>query len=155
MTKKLIAYFSASGVTKNAAEKLSKIDDDDLFEITPETAYTDADLDWQDQNSRTTNEKEDKSIRPAIKNTIDVSEYDTIVLGFPVWWYTYPNIISTFLESTDFSDNSIITFVTSGGTGVTGPVNDLEKAYPEISWKQGKRLTGSESQEELKEFINQ
>ena len=153
MTKKLIAYFSASGVTKNAAEKLSKIDDDDLFEITPETAYTDADLDWQDQNSRTTNEKEDKSIRPAIKNTIDVSEYDTIVLGFPVWWYTYPNIISTFLESTDFSDNSIITFVTSGGTGVTGPVNDLEKAYPEISWKQGKRLTGSESQEELKEFI--
>lgn len=155
MTKKLIAYFSASGVTKNIAEKLSKIDDDDLFEITPETTYTNADLNWQDQNSRTTNEKEDNSIRPAIKNTIDVSEYDTIVLGFPVWWYTYPNIISTFLESTDFSGKSIITFVTSGGTGVTGPVNDLEKAYPEISWKQGKRLTGSESQEELKEFINQ
>lgn len=155
MTKKLIAYFSASGVTKNAAEKLSKIDDDDLFEITPETTYTNADLNWQDQNSRTTKEKEDKTIRPAIKNTIDVSEYDTIILGFPVWWYTYPNIISTFLESTDFSDKSIITFVTSGGTGVTGPVNDLEKAYPEISWKQGKRLTDSESQEELKEFINQ
>ncbi|MBQ3473529.1 MAG: NAD(P)H-dependent oxidoreductase, partial [Methanobrevibacter sp.] len=99
----LVTYFSASGVTKRVAEKVADALDADIFEIAPETPYTAADLNYMDKDSRSTIEMNDKSFRPPIKETIDVSDYDTILIGFPVWWYTAPTIINTFIESIDIS----------------------------------------------------
>ncbi|WP_304103966.1 flavodoxin [Methanobrevibacter ruminantium] len=114
--KTLVTYFSASGVTKRVAEKVANALDADIFEIAPETPYTAADLDYMDKTSRSTIEMNDKSFRPPIKETIDVSEYDTILIGFPVWWYTAPTIINTFIESIDIAGKTAIAFCTSGGT---------------------------------------
>lgn len=152
---KLIAYFSATGVTKKVAEKIAEIDNDDIYEIVPETKYTDADLNWQDENSRTTVEKNDKSIRPKISSSVDTSKYDTIVLGFPVWWYTYPSIIASFLDDNNLDGKTVIPFVTSGGSSITDSENNLKNDYPEINWKPGKRLSSSSSSSELEDLINQ
>lgn len=153
--KTLITYFSASGVTKAVAEKIAKATDSDLFEIVPETIYTPEDLDWTNKESRSTKEMNDKAFRPPIKETIDLEEYDQIVIGFPVWWFTAPTIINTFIESTNMDGKTAIAFCTSGSTGISGCENDLKNAYPNINWKAGKRLTGRESDEELKKFIEE
>ena len=118
MSKVLIAYFSASGVTKDIAEKMASDNDYDIFEIVPEEIYTPADLDWTDKNSRSTKEMNDKTFRPPIVESTDVSGYDTVVIGFPVWWYTAPTIINTFIESIDLSGKTIKAFCTSGGSGI-------------------------------------
>ena len=97
----------------------------------------------------------DKSFRPPIKETIDVAEYDTILIGFPVWWYTAPTIINTFIESIDISGKTAIAFCTSGGTGISGCENDLKNAYPEANWKPGKRLYGRESDDEIINWVNE
>lgn len=155
MGKKLVAYFSASGVTASVAEKLSKAADADLYEIKPETAYTKADLNWMDQQSRSSVEMRDKSFRPAIadKNAA-IPEYDVIFVGFPVWWYVAPTIINTFLESYDFSGKTIILFATSGGSGFGKTVDELKCSISETTViKEGKLLNGNPSVEELHTWV--
>ena len=151
MSKVLIAYFSASGTTRSVAEKIATVNDYDLFEIEPEVKYTSQDLDWTDKNSRSTVEMNDKAFRPPIKNTCDVSGYDIIVIGFPVWWYTAPSIINTFIESVDLSGKTIKVFCTSGGSGVDKCVSDLQAGYPNLDFAEGMRFMGDISK--AKEWI--
>ena len=155
MSNVLVAYFSASGVTKAIAEKIANENDYDLFEIVPEEIYTPEDLDWTDKNSRSTIEMNDKSFRPPIVESVDVSDYDTIVIGFPVWWYTAPTIINTFIESVDLSGKTIKAFCTSGGSGIDKCVSDLSNTYPELNFEKGLRLTGMESSDKIKEWIGE
>ncbi|MCQ2970045.1 MAG: flavodoxin [archaeon] len=153
MTNVLIAYFSASGVTKNLAEKIANDNDYDIFEIVPEEIYTPEDLDWTNKQSRSTIEMNDKSFRPPISESCDVGEYETVVIGFPVWWYTAPTIINTFIESVDLTGKKIKIFCTSGGSGVDKCVNDLKATYPELNFTKGIRFTGNVSN--AKEWIEQ
>lgn len=119
MRRKLVAYFSASGVTAKVAAALAEAIGADLFEITPKTPYTEADLDWRDKTSRSTLEMQDHSSRPEIASKCaNMAEYDTIFVGFPIWWYVAPTIIHTFLESYDLTGKTIIPFATSGGSGM-------------------------------------
>ena len=135
MSKTLVAYFSATGTTKAAAQRLAKEKNADLFEIAPAVPYTSADLDWRDKQSRSTKEMQDKTSRPAIKGRCEnIADYDTVWIGFPVWWYTAPTIINTFIEAHDLSGKVINVFATSGGSNVTGSANDLKKAYPQYNW---------------------
>ena len=145
MSDVLIAYFSASGVTKAVAEKIADENGYDIFEIEPVETYTPADLDWTDRNSRSTVEMNDKSFRPPIKQRVDVSGYDTVAIGFPVWWYTAPSIINTFIESVDLTGKKIKVFCTSGGSGVDKCVNDLQASYPELDVAKGLRFMGNVS----------
>ena len=145
MSNVLVAYFSASGVTKSVAEKIAGENGYDIFEIVPEEIYTPADLDYMDKNSRSTIEMNDKAFRPPIKESCDVSEYDTVVIGFPVWGYTAPSIINTFIESVDLSGKRIKVFCTSGGSGVDKCVSDLQNTYPELDFAKGMRFTGNVS----------
>lgn len=127
MGKVLVAYFSATGKTKDAALKLSSLINADVYEIKPVNPYTKADLNWMDKKSRSTLEMKDKSSRPEIiKGDIDISLYDKILIGYPVWWYTAPTIINTFLESYDFSGKEIIIWATSGGSGLGKAKDDLK-----------------------------
>ena len=136
--KTLVAYFSASGVTKRAAQALARAAGADLYEIKPEVPYTKADLNWMDKKSRSTLEMQDKSSRPAIlKGDLDVSGYDTILLGFPIWWYIAPTIINTFLEKYDLKGKEIIPFCTSGGSPVEPSVEALRKQYPDYHFQDG------------------
>ena len=153
MSEVLVAYFSASGVTKSVAEKIADENGYDIFEIVPEEIYTPADLDYMDKNSRSTIEMNDKSFRPPIKQTCDVSSYDTVVIGFPVWWYTAPTIINTFIESVDLAGKKIKVFCTSGGSGVDKCVSDLQNTYPELDFAKGMRFTGNVSK--AKEWIEE
>ena len=125
--KTLVAYFSASGQTAKLAKTLAGVTGGDLFEIAPETAYTAADLDWMDKKSRSTIEMKDPKSRPAIVGKVaDMAQYDTVFVGFPIWWYQAPRIIETFLESYDFSGKTVIPFATSGGSGM-GKTNSVLK----------------------------
>lgn len=128
---KLVAYFSATGTTKSVAEKVATEIGADLFEIAPEVAYTKADLNWRDKKSRSSVEMSDKSIRPKMDGkTVDISKYDEIYIGFPVWWYVAPTIINTFLESYDFTGKTIKLFATSGGSGFGKTVEELQPSAP-------------------------
>ena len=147
MSKKLVAYFSASGVTAKVAEALSDALGADLFEIVPKVRYTKADLDWRDKTSRSTIEMNDPSSRPEIESLRDnVADCDTIYVGFPIWWYVAPTIINTFLEKYDFSGKKIILFATSGGSKFGKTVEELKvsvSADTEII--EGKLLNGRKS----------
>ena len=113
----------------------------DLYEIKPEQPYTDADLDWQNKQSRSSVEMQDKHSRPAISGKLqNMNEYNVVYVGFPIWWYTAPTIINTFLETYDFKGKTVIPFATSGGSSIQKACADLEAAYPEINWKEGKLL---------------
>ena len=139
--KTLVVYFSATGTTKAAAQRLAKEFNADLYEITPEVPYTDADLNWRDKNSRSTLEMKDKSSRPAIKGHCDnIADYDTVWIGFPIWWYTAPTIVNTFIEAHDLSGKTLNVFATSGGSGVEGSANDLKKAYPQYTWGESRLM---------------
>ena len=151
MSKVLVAYFSASGVTKGVAERIANENGYDLFEIVPEEIYSPADLDWTDRNSRSTIEMNDKGFRPPIVEACDVSAYDTVVIGFPVWWYTAPSIINTFIESVDLKGKTIKAFCTSGGSGIDKCVSDLKATYPELDFSSGMRFAGNVSN--AKEWI--
>lgn len=149
----LVAYFSASGVTKKAAEKLAAAAGGDLFEIEPEVPYTSADLNWMDKKSRSSIEMRDKASRPAIvKKPLDLSKYDSIFVGFPIWWYVAPAIINTFLESCDFSGKKIILFATSGGSGFGNTVRELQVSAPGAQIVEGKILNRV-SEKDLQELI--
>ncbi len=147
MKKRLVAYFSASGVTKKVAEMVAKAADCDLYEITPKVPYTTADLNWMDKKSRSSVEMSDKSIRPEIAGAdLDVSAYDEILIGFPIWWYVAPTIINTFLESHDFTGKKIILFATSGGSGFGNAVKELQTSAPGAEIVEGKLLNRATQQ---------
>lgn len=127
MSKKLVAYFSASGTTAKAAKKLAEAAGADLYEIRPEVPYTSADLNWMDKKSRSSVEMNDKSFRPALADkNANIASYDTILIGFPIWWYVAPTIINSFLESYDFSGKKIVLFATSGGSKFGNTVKELK-----------------------------
>lgn len=141
MNKKLVAYFSASGTTKKAAEHLAKAASADLFEIKPAVPYSRADLDWTNKKSRSSIEMQNPDSRPAIAEQLsNIEDYDTIFIGFPIWWYVAPTIIDTFVESYDFSGKTIIPFGTSGGSGMGKTVEVLQTLCPTANWKDGKML---------------
>lgn len=136
--KQLVAYFSASGTTKGKAEMLARAISADIFEIRPDVPYTAADLDWTNKKSRSSIEMNDPQARPKIADSIDnIDEYDTIYIGFPIWWYVAPSIISTFLEGYDFSGKTIVPFATSGGSGMGKTVQILKQLCPNAIWKFG------------------
>ena len=156
MSKILVSYFSASGVTKKVAQKLAKVAGADLFEIVPKDIYTPADLDWTNSRSRSSLEMKDKNCRPAISNKIaNLKDYDTIFVGFPIWWYREPSIIDTFMEMYDFSNKRIIPFATSGSSGMGQSAYNLQALAKEAKVANGKRLSSSTSEEELKEWIKE
>ncbi len=141
MKKTLVAYFSATGTTKAAAQRLAKETGADLFEIAPAVPYTAADLDWRDKQSRSTKEMQDRSSRPAIKGSCpNIADYDTVWIGFPIWWYTAPTIVNTFIEAHDLSGKVLNVFATSGGSGVGGSASDLKKAYPQYTWGESRLM---------------
>ena len=155
MSKKLVAYFSASGVTKGVAEKLAEAAQADLYEIRPKTPYTDADLDWQDANSRSSIEMKDRSFRPELADcNADISGHDVIFLGFPIWWYVVPTIVNSFLEAYDFSGKTIILFATSGGSGFGKTVEGLKKSVsPSAVIREGRLLNGRIGKAELESLV--
>ena len=140
---KIVTYFSASGVTAKKAKELAKAVGADLYEIAPAVPYTRADLDWMNKKSRSSIEMNDRSSRPAIADgAFDFSAYDDIYVGFPIWWYTAPTIINTFLETYDFAGKRIILFATSGGSDISRAVKDLTAQYPRLTIAGGKLLNG-------------
>ncbi len=150
MSKKLVAYFSASGVTEKMAKTLAEVTGADLFEIQPAVPYTTADLDWMNKKSRSSVEMSNPDSRPEIGNKIpNMGQYDTVFVGFPIWWYVAPTIINTFLESYDFTGKKIATFATSGGSGMGKTDSILKKCAPNADWKEGKRF-GSADKNTLK-----
>lgn len=154
MSKILVAYFSASGVTAKAAKNLAEAAGAELFEIRPTVPYTQADLDWHDDNSRSSVEMRDASSRPEIAEKVaDMGKYDVIFLGFPIWWYVAPHIINTFLESYDLSGKKIVLFATSGGSGFGKTVEGLKPSCPGATVTEGKLLNGNPRREELKAFV--
>ena len=156
MGKKLVAYFSATGTTADAAKKIAEAAGADIYEIRPERPYTAADLDWNDQSSRTSLEMNMRAIHPPITDTdANVGDYDIIFLGFPIWWYTVPTIINTFLESYDFSGKKLILFVTSGSTGFDKVTHDLEVSVSDTTEiVKGIVVHGKQSAEEWKSWVD-
>ena len=153
--KKLVAYFSASGVTKSAAERLAKAAGADLFEIKPAAPYTRADLDWTNKKSRSSVEMGNPDSRPEIAERLEnMEEYDTVFLGFPIWWYVAPTIIDTFLESYDFSGKTIVPFATSGGSGFGRTAEILKPLCSDTAkWLPGKMLNRT-SEKEMEEWVS-
>ena len=153
MTKVLVAYFSATGTTKGVAQQLAEVTCGTLHEIKPAVAYTDADLDWRNLQSRSSVEMQDKSSRPAITDKLtDMQDYDVIYVGFPIWWYTCPTIINTFMETYDFKGKTVIPFATSGGSSIQQACEDLKAAYPDVNWKEGK-LLNRVSKKDLEDWV--
>ncbi|MCR5127456.1 MAG: NAD(P)H-dependent oxidoreductase [Lachnospiraceae bacterium] len=150
MGKALVAYFSASGVTKKVSEKLAKAIGADLFEIVPEMPYTKDDLNWMDKKSRSSVEMNDRACRPAIAAKVeDMAQYDVVFIGFPVWWYREPSIIDTFAEAYDFGGKTIIPFATSGGSGLGESAMNIGALAKDAHVIEGKRFAESVSEEEL------
>lgn len=155
MSKKLAAYFSASGVTKRYAEKIAKVSGADLFEIKPSVPYTNADLNWQNSQSRSSVEMKNPDSRPEIAEKLpNMDEYDTVFVGFPIWWYVAPTIINTFLESYDFSGKTVIPFATSGGSGMGKTAEVLRKVCPAADIKDGKVINGMPD-EKIAQWVNE
>ncbi len=153
--KTLVAYFSASGVTEEKAIQIAReIKGADLYRIEPDVPYSDRDLDWTDKKSRSSVEMSDRSSRPKIKEDgIDISKYDVICIGFPVWWYREPSIIDTFLESHDFAGKKIVPFATSGGSSISGAEENMKKLAPDAVFLPGKLLNRIDVENWLKEII--
>ena len=148
--KTLVAYFSATGTTQAVAEDLAEVTGATLYEIKPEVAYTAADLDWTDKTSRSSVEMQDRAFRPAIvKDLKDAGTYDVIFIGFPVWWYTAPTLINTFIETYGCKGKTVIFFATSGGSSIDKANAEFKEQYPEIKWKAGKTLNRA-TKEEIK-----
>ena len=151
MSKALVAYFSASGVTAGLAERLAKAAGADLFEIAPEVPYTRADLNWMDKKSRSTVEMNDRSCRPAIGTKVEsMDQYETVFVGFPIWWYREPSIIDTFMESYDFNGKTVVPFATSGGSGLGDSAKNMQALAAGAKVADGKRFPGRASEAELK-----
>lgn len=151
----LVAYFSATNTTKGVAEHIANGLGADLYEIVPEEPYTDADLDYNDNNSRSTIEMNDPDARPAISGSVEnMEQYDIVFIGYPIWWGEAPRIVSTFAESYDFSGKTMVPFCTSGGSGIGSSAANLEQLTNGAEWRNGQRLNGSDSQETVMEWVN-
>ena len=156
MSKKLVAYFSASGVTAKVADMLADAVGADIHEIRPKVLYTKADLNWMNKNSRSSIEMADKTIRPEIaESNVKIENYDVILLGFPIWWYVAPTIINTFLESADFSGKKVVLFATSGGSKFGKTVEELKISVPDsCEIVEGKLLNGRQTIASVKEWAD-
>ena len=156
MSKKLVAFFSASGTTKKVAEMIAEEAKADLFEIEPKVPYTKADLDWMNKKSRSSVEMSDKTFRPELAgDEVHMADYDEIILGFPIWWYVAPTIINTFLEKYDLTGKKIVLFATSGGSGFGNTVLELQPSAPKTEIVEGKilnRMTKQEISDWVKEL---
>lgn len=151
MNKTLVAYFSATGTTKKLAERLAKVASADLHEIKPETAYTSADLDWMNKDSRSSKEMRDKSFRPEVISMVNnIEQYDTIYVAFPIWWYVAPTIINTFLEKYNLEGKTIIPVATSGGSNIGNTNRELSASCKGAKLKDGKVFSANVSENELK-----
>ncbi len=149
----LVAYFSATGTTARAAEKLADVTGGELYTITPAKPYTNADLNWHDKQSRSSVEMNDPKARPAIKGQKEnITDYDVVFIGYPIWWDLAPRIINTFLESHNLKDKIVIPFATSGGSTIGNSVATLKKAYPGLNWKEG-RLLNRANEKTIREWI--
>lgn len=148
----LVAYFSATGTTALAAEKLAKVTGGELYAITPAKPYTAADLDWHDKQSRSSVEMKDAGARPEMQGKKeDIADYDVVFIGYPIWWYLAPRIINTFIESHDLKGKTVVPFATSGGSGIASSVAELKKTYPGLDWKEG-MLLNRMSEDRLREW---
>ena len=155
MSKILVAYFSPTGTTKRAAQDIAKALEADLYEISPETPYTSGDLNWMDKHSRSTVEMNYLASRPAMAGDVpDVSGYDTVFLGFPIWWYVEPKIVDTFLESCDLSGKRVIPFATSGGSGIDRAEQSLARLCPGARWEKGRRVSASNASTWARGMVN-
>lgn len=153
MNKILVSYFSASGNTKSVAEKICTAVSGDLFEIEPVDKYTDDDLNWMNKNSRSSVEMRE-NVKPEIAKTVsNLDDYDTICLGFPIWWYKEPTIIDKFLEENDMTGKNIYVFVTSGSSTIDSTYRSLKNNFPNLNFVDGKRFTGKESSDDYKAWI--
>jgi len=156
MNKKvLVAYFSATGTTADAARRIAKIVNADIYEIVPAEKYTSADLDWTDSLSRSYVEMHNRTSRPALKDSVkDLSEYSVIYIGYPNWWNTHPTIINTFIENNDLKGKTIVPFMTSGGSDIINSEKELKEQYPELSFGEGMLMNGK-SEEEIRSWTSQ
>lgn len=149
----LVAYFSATGTTARAAHIIADVTGSELFVIDPQTPYSNADLNWHDKQSRSSVEMDNPKARPALKLTHEeIADYDTVFIGYPIWWDLAPRIINTFIESHDLQGKILIPFATSGGSGIANSVNALKKEYPALQWRDGKLLNRTD-RETVKEWI--
>ena len=156
MKEVLVAYFSASGNTEKVAERVSALSSGTLFEIKPTVPYVKADLNWMNKKSRSTIEMKDKTSRPEIAEKVENFEkYNTILIGFPIWWYTAPRIIQTFLESYDFSNKTIALFATSGGSGLGDTINDLKPSVSDSAVFSKSKMLNRASDNEIKEWLSE
>lgn len=156
MSKKLVAYFSCSGVTAKAANNIAEAIGADLFEIKPEVPYTKEDLNWMDQQSRSTIEMKNPASRPAVAEKLsNMADYDVVLVGFPIWWYVAPTIINTFLESYDMSGKTIILYATSGGSGFGKTLKNLEGSCPGAVIKEGRIMNGRISKDEILDWLQE
>lgn len=154
MNKTIICYFSASGITKNIAEKLSSVINADLFEIKPVNKYTLEDLDWNDKNSRSSIEMTNNNSRPEITDKLDnIENYNIVLIGYPIWWDQAPRIINTFIKSINLENKKVYLFATSGGSGINDSVDTLEKEYPNINFINGKLLSKNITSEEITSWL--
>ena len=144
----LVAYFSATGTTRAAAQKIAEATDGTLYEIRPVEAYTAADLDWHDDASRSSVEMNDPGARPAIvADSVDVASYDVIYLGFPIWWGVAPRVVNTFVEHYGLKGKTVVPFATSGGSGIAKAVDALQAAYPAVNWQKGRLMNGMDRED--------
>ena len=151
----MVAYFSATGTTEGVAEHIANGLNADIYEIVPEQPYTSADLDWNDNDSRSTIEMNDPNARPAISGSVEnMEQYDVVFIGYPIWWGEAPRIVSTFMESYHFAGKTIVPFCTSGGSGMGSSASNLEKLTSNAVWLDGQRLNGSDSQDEVMEWVD-
>ena len=155
MSKKIVAFFSASGSTKNLANNLAEVAGAEIYEIKPATPYTSQDLNWNNSSSRSSVEMQDKNSRPALADkNANISDAEIIFLGFPIWWYVAPHIINSFLESYDFSDKKIVLFATSGGSGFGETVKNLQPSAPNAKFIEGKVFRSGTDKTTLKNFVD-
>ena len=153
MSKVLVSYFSASGVTRGVAQRIATAIDGDIFEIEPVEKYTDEDLNWMNKQSRSSIEM-NENVKPDIVSKVsNLDEYDTICLGFPIWWYKEPTIIDKFLEENDMTGKNIYVFVTSGSSPIDSTYESLNNNFPDLNFVSGKRFNGKETEEDYKNWV--
>lgn len=156
MSKVLVTYFSASGVTAGAAETLARAAGADLYEIRPAQAYTKEDLDWNNKQSRSSLEMTDETSRPEMAdNDSHAGDYDVVFIGFPIWWGVAPRVVNTFIESNDLAGKKIVIFATSGGSGIDYAINDMKKRYPQLAIAGGRLLSRKDTDAEMRNWVEE
>lgn len=156
MSKVLVTYFSASGVTADAAETLARAAGADLYEIRPAQAYTKEDLDWNNKQSRSSLEMTDETFRPEMAdNDSHAGDYDVVFIGFPIWWGVAPRVVNTFIESNDLTGKKIVIFATSGGSGIDYAINDMKKRYPQLAIAGGRLLSRKDTDAEMRNWVKE